>query len=159
MGRLENFLTINTIRRLSAAAGGLVRSAPGIEAALAAKSVAVSANPDDTSRFEIKTRINDSDIERMNAFPANEKTRIMETINSLTPLSNQANSEPNYYGKTMMRLRDEGYSLIDMQSYETALTMVWYHKSRMPYSRVDVTMILWELQEDGETTTVITWRV
>ena len=55
----------------------------------------------------------------------------------------------------------DGFALIDMQPMETALTTVWYHRSVMParFAREEVTMLLWETQAAGESTTLIRWRI
>jgi hypothetical protein len=109
----------------------------------------------------MKTRINEYDTQHMKRFPAAKKMRVMSQIQSLTPLSSEQRTETHHYEKAMMRLREDGFDLIDMQSLETALTTVWYRERRsLPWHKhVDVKMVLWEFQPTGDTTTVMTWRI
>ena len=106
-------------------------------------------------------RITDSDIRHMNRFSPAKRALMMSTIMSLEPLSQEQRSESNYYEKTMIRLRKDGFSLIDLQPLETAMTMVWYRASGLRFgrARTDVKMVLWESQEAGDTTTVMTWKI
>ncbi len=110
----------------------------------------------------MRAGISESDIRQMNLFPQTEKSRVMEAIMSLTPLKTEMRSDANYYEKSLISLRKEGFGLIDLQPLETALTTVWYRRAgRLParFAREDVTMLLWESQDDGEATTVIHWRI
>ena len=120
---------------------------------------AVSGEP---VRHEIKTRINEADTQHMDRFPPAKKARVMEMIMSMAPHTNEQCTESHHYEKTMIRLRKDGFELIDIQPLETALTTVWYRrKGRFPLGRspADVTMVLWEAQDAGDTTTVMTWRI
>jgi hypothetical protein len=63
------------------------------------------------------------------------------------------------FERTALRLRRDGYRLIHLQSQETSFSSVWYRKSDgvMSWRRAEITMVVWEEQEDGSTTTVLTW--
>ncbi len=108
----------------------------------------------------MKASIDEADIKRMNAFPALGKSRVMEKIMSLTPLKTAVRSDSNSYEKCLIRLRDDGFMLLNVEALETAFTTVWYRKTGVAgFSHVDVTMMLWESQGSGDTTTIITWRL
>jgi len=152
MERVEHLLGGNV--------AAVFRALPGMTAALGALPSAKPVVLDDLARNEVATRISEADMTHMSAFPADDKAHLMYQVMSHTPLTNEPCTESHHYEKTMMRLHSEGYQLIDMQSLETALTTVWYRKSRAPWStRADVKMVLWESQPSGETTTVMTWRI
>ena len=74
---------------------------------------------------------------------------------SPTRLSGDNDSE-----KTVLKLRREGYGLIDLQPQETSFFCIWYRRSKALFSRADVAMPLWEKQAPaGPLTTVLTWRL
>jgi hypothetical protein len=138
------------------------QTVPSYIAAPAALAVSRPVVSGGNTRIEMTTRINESDTQHMDRFPAAKKARVMEKIMSLAPLTNAQCTESHHFEKTMMRLRKDGFELIDIQPLETALTTVWYRrKGRFPLGRApaDVTMVLWEAQDEGDTTTVMTWRV
>ncbi|MBI2752552.1 MAG: hypothetical protein HYX46_03415 [Betaproteobacteria bacterium] len=44
---------------------------------------------------------------------------------------------------------------------EQAFSCIWYRKPKALFSRAgaDVAMLLWEMQDPGTLTTVLTWRI
>jgi hypothetical protein len=148
----------------SAVAAGvdrMLQTLPGFAAAMGAYSASKPVDAGNHPQNEMATRINESDTQHMNDFPAEQKAHVMEKIMSRTPLTSEQCMESHHYEKTMMRLHSEGYRLIDLQPLETALTTVWYRQGRsMPWhKRADVKMVVWETEPSGETTTVMTWRI
>lgn len=137
----------------------LLQTLSGFAAAFTAKPVAQPVVADD-ARSEL-TRINDADLAHLAAFPACDRSHVMEKIMSRMPLANQVHTENHHFEKTMLLLHDEGYGLIDMQPLETALTTVWYRQGRsLPWhKRAEVTMVLWETTCAGDSTSVMTWRI
>jgi hypothetical protein len=67
----------------------------------------------------------------------------------------------NDFEKTLLKLRRDGYGLIDLQPQETACASVWYRRRPALLKRLrgEVAMLLWETLERGEATTLITWKV
>ncbi len=61
----------------------------------------------------------------------------------------------------MLKLRRDGFRLIDLQRHDTAFSTLWYRKGKslLGLAAEDVAMLLWELEESGASTTVMTWRV
>jgi hypothetical protein len=51
--------------------------------------------------------------------------------------------------------------LIDVQRQELSFTCTWYRKVKSLFNGAgaDITMLLWELQDRGPETTVLTWRI
>ena len=95
-------------------------------------------------------------------FPPTKKARVMTKIMALVPLNSDQRTESHHYEKVMLRLRSEGFELIDMQPLETALTAVWYRRKgrfAFGFSAEEVKMVVWESQNARDTTTVMTWRI
>jgi hypothetical protein len=164
MGRFENILTSSVAgMRMFAAtgAGGLFLAVvPGLAAALGAKSVPAPVAAGDAPAEQLKTRINDSDMAHMNAFPADRKTWVLEQIMALAPLQKSVHMDNHHYEKLLLKLRGDGYALIDLQPQETAFTSVWYRNGRIPGAASEnVAMLLWETLEVGDSTTVMMWRI
>ena len=117
------------------------------------------------SRGTLKSRINDIDLAHLNGFPATTKAWVLEKIMSLTPIMSTTSREAHHYEKALMRLRDEGYHLIDLQPQETVFATVWYRKKHSLLSkREDVVMLLWDCgcaeDADGsDSTMVMSWRI
>ena len=110
----------------------------------------------------MKSRIDHKDLEHLQAFPGERKAAVMQRIMSLMPTERMVLSGDNDFEKTVLKLRREGYGLIDLQPQESAFSCVWYRRSKALFSRAgaDVAMLLWEMQEPaGPLTTVLTWRL
>lgn len=108
----------------------------------------------------MSTRINNDDMSHLQNFSAAQKTAVLRKIMSHPPARTVVMEGNNHFEKTLIRLRRDGYGLIDLQPQETACTSVWYRrKPALLRTRGDVAMLLWEAQLDGEATTVITWKV
>ena len=105
------------------------------------------------------TQINDRDRQHLRTFSAHRKAEVMKKIMSSAPVQNVVYHGKNRFEKAMMEIHREGYGLIDMQPQENAFTTVWYRKGRkFTGKNVDVTMLLWEEGEQGDTTTVVCWK-
>jgi len=109
----------------------------------------------------MKSRIDQRDLEHLEAFPGDQKAAVLQKIMSRQPTERIVLEGENGFEKTMLRLRREGYSLIDLDRQETAFSCIWYRKTKSLFngSGVDVAMLLWEMQEPGVETTVLTWRL
>lgn len=142
-------------------ANGIFRALPGLAAAVGLLPGSKSVVSGVHAEVGTKSNIGDADIMHMNAFPVKDKHRLLDKIMSQTPVSTEVRSDSNHYEKSLIRLRKDGFVLIDMQPLETALTTVWYHKGPMPgrFAREDVTMMLWETRPAGDTTTIMAWRI
>ena len=142
-------------------ANGIFRALPGFSAAFSLLPGSKPGGAGVHAEVGTNSNISDADIAHMNAFPARDKHRLMDKIMSQTPFSTEVRSDSNHYEKSLIRLRKDGYALIDIQPLETALTTVWYHKGVMRgrFTLEDVTMMLWETQPSGDTTTIMVWRV
>ncbi len=115
------------------------------------------------------TRINERDIKHLQAFPDERKASVMRKIMSQKPDRSLKLNGQNDFEKTMLKLRREGYKLIDLQRHETSFSSVWYRRgvSMLGRGRAHVTMLVWEqeepapssAQEPSSSTTVLTWRV
>ena len=153
---------INDIFTTSAfGASRIFRALPGFAAVFGLLPASKPAASRAHMEVGTKSNISDADILHMNAFPARDKSRLLDKIMSQTPFSTEVRSDSNHYENSLLRLRKDGFALIDMQPLETALTTVWYHNGPMPkcFKREDVTMMLWETQPAGDTTTIMVWRV
>jgi len=116
----------------------------------------------------LDTRINDRDIQHLHAFPDQRKESVMRKIMSQKPDRALKLNGQNDFEKTMLKLRREGYKLIDLQRNEASFSSVWYRRgvSMLGRGRAHVTMLVWEQEEPAEeerppasSTTVLTWRV
>jgi hypothetical protein len=65
------------------------------------------------------------------------------------------------FEKTLLDLRRDGYKLIDLERHEASFSSVWYRKgvSMFGRGRTHVTMVVWEQEEPGGSTTVLSWRL
>ncbi len=65
------------------------------------------------------------------------------------------------FEKTLLGLRRDGYQLINLERHEHSFSSVWYRKgiSMFGRGRTHVTMVVWENEEDGDSTTVLSWRL
>lgn len=109
----------------------------------------------------MNARINNEDMKHLEAFSDAQKTQVMEKIMSHPPAKTVVLDGSNDFEKTLLRLRRDGFGLIDLQPQEAACASVWYRRKPALLRRLsgDVAMLLWETQECGEATTLITWKV
>lgn len=107
------------------------------------------------------TRINERDIKHLQAFPNGRKAAVMRRIMSQRPDRTVQLKGPQDFEKTLLKLRQDGYKLIDLQRHDASFSSIWYRKrvSMLGRRREHVTMLVWELEEPGPQTTVLTWRV
>ena len=104
-------------------------------------------------------RITDVDLEHMNAFPADRRLELIEKIMSRTPAASAAFTGNNHYERAILRLRRDGFQLIDLQPQEFLFTSVWYgkYRSAMRVPRLELAMLLWISEE--ELTYLTTWQI
>ena len=109
----------------------------------------------------MKARIDKRDLAHLASFPAAEKARILKRIALIRPVEQVVLVGANDFEKALLKLRKEGYALIDVQRQETTFTCVWHRKTKSLFNGAgtEVAMLLWELQERGAETTVLTWRI
>ena len=109
----------------------------------------------------MNVRINREDMKHLQAFSDAHKADVMEKIMSHPPEKTVVLDGNNDFEKTLLRLRRDGFGLIDLQPQEAACASVWYRRKPALLKRPseDVAMLLWETQERGEATTLITWKV
>ena len=110
----------------------------------------------------MKSRIDEKDLQHLEAFPGDRKAKVMRKIMSLQPTERVLLDGDNGFEKAVLRLRKEGYNLIDVQRQEIAFTCIWYRETKSLFNGAgaDVAMLLWEMQEErGTETTVLTWRI
>ena len=109
----------------------------------------------------MKSRIDRRDLEHLEAFPGDQKAKVMRKIMSAQPTERVVLDENNGFEKAVLKLRREGYGLIDVQRQEIAFSCVWYRQTKSLFNGAgaDVAMLLWEMQERGCETTVLTWRI
>lgn len=109
----------------------------------------------------MKARINSEDMKHLQRFSVAQKEEVLRRIMEQPPARKVVLGGSNDFEKTLIRLRRDGYALIDLQPQETACTSVWYRRKpallRKPSA--DVAMLLWEVHALGEATTVINWKV
>lgn len=109
----------------------------------------------------MKARIHQEDIQHLQAFSDARKAAVMQKIMSNPPAETVVSEGDNDFEKTVFKLHRDGFGLIDLQPHETACATVWYRRKPALLRRPDedVAMLLWETQERGAATTLITWRV
>jgi hypothetical protein len=109
----------------------------------------------------LDTRINDRDIKHLHSFPGDRKSVLMRRIMSQRPDRTVKLTGKDDFEKQLLKLREDGYKLIDLQRHEHSFSSTWYRRgvSLLGRERVQVTMLVWEQDEPGSSTTVLTWRV
>jgi hypothetical protein len=105
------------------------------------------------------TQINERDREHMQQFSPELKAQVMQKIATLKPEENESYQGDNRFEKVMMIIHREGYGLIDLQPYESALTSVWYRKNGRMSKNAEVMMLMWEETAQGDNTTVMRWKI
>ena len=103
--------------------------------------------------------ISEEDLQHLDTFPGGRKATLMERMTAREPNKVVQFDGEFAFERTALRLRRDGYRLIHLQSQETSFSSVWYRKSDgvMSWRRAEITMVVWAEQEDGSTTTVLTW--
>ena len=109
----------------------------------------------------MKSRIDERDLAYLEAFPGDRKAKVMRRIMSVHPVERVKLDGDNGFEKAVLKLRREGYNLIDVQRQEIAFSCIWYRETKSLFNGAgaDVAMLLWEMQEKGTETTVLTWRI
>jgi hypothetical protein len=109
----------------------------------------------------MNARIDNKDMKHLQAFPDAEKALVLQKIMSHAPAKTLVLDGNNDFEKTLLKLRRDGFGLIDLQPQETACATVWYRRKSALLKRPgqDVAMLFWEAQERGEVTTLMTWSV
>lgn len=109
----------------------------------------------------MNARIDHEDMKHLQAFSDAQKAAVMQKIMSHPPAKTVVLDGNNHFEKSVLKLRRDGFGLIDLQPQETVCATVWYRRTPALLWRSggDVAMLLWETQERGEATTLITWRV
>jgi hypothetical protein len=99
------------------------------------------------------------DRDHMTAFPTRRKREILYRIQSCEPLANTDLRGTHQYEKTVLRLRQNHFQLIDIQPREVFLTSVWCKQSRTLLGARcwDVAVVLWVAV--GDWTNLRTWRI
>ena len=107
------------------------------------------------------TRINDRDIKHLHAFPNDRKNSVMRRIMSQRPDNTVKLTGKHDFEKQLLKLREDGYKLIDLQRHEHSFSSTWYRRTLtlLGRERVLVAMLVWEQDEPSSSTTVLTWRV
>ena len=111
-------------------------------------------------RQDMKARITDQDMAYLQRFPDATRAAVLQRIMARKPAESVVLEGENDFEKTILKLRREGYGLIDLQRQDIAFTTVWYRKGKALFGRAgaDVAMLLWEMQAPSASTTVLTWR-
>jgi len=110
----------------------------------------------------LETRINDRDIKHLHAFPNDRKKAVMRRIMSQKPDKTVKLTGKHDFEKQLLKLREDGYNLIDLQRHEHSFSSTWYRRrglSLLGRARLQVTMLVWEQDEPSSSTTVLSWRV
>lgn len=104
--------------------------------------------------------ITDHDHQHLQTFSTLRKAEVMRQIMSVEPAQNVVVHGNHRFEKAMLAIHREGYGLIDIQSHETAFASVWYRKNRKLLAQsAEVTMLMWEVGEHGDTTTLLSWKI
>lgn len=106
-------------------------------------------------------RITLEDMTHLRTFPDVQRAVLMEKIRSRHPAKTMALNGTNDFGKSVLKLRRDGFGLIDLQPEETTLATVWYRRRPvlLKHTGADVAMLRWEAWERGGATTLMTWRI
>jgi hypothetical protein len=110
---------------------------------------------------EMNARISDEDMEHLREFSKVEKMAVMQEIMSHPPAKTVTLSGHNDFEKSILKLRRDGFGLIDVQPQETVCTTTWYRRKATLLRRrsADVAMLLWEIQKQEQTTTLVSWTI
>ena len=100
-------------------------------------------------------------MKHLQSFPDTRKATVMQRIMSLKPSKSLVSDGDHDFEKSVLKLRRDGFRLIDLQRHDTAFSTVWYRKGKsfLGLTAGDAAMLLWEMQDSNASTTVMTWRV
>ena len=103
--------------------------------------------------------INEEDRQHLEAFPRERKATLMQRIAARDPDKSVQFDAMHDIEKTLLRLREDGFRLIDLQQQETTFSSLWYRKSDgvTGWRRAEVAMVVWALDEETPATSVLTW--
>jgi len=127
-------------------------------------SLATLPHKADIDTPDFAARISYRDLDYQRDFPDAEKARLMRAVLSVLPEDVKTTSGKHDFEKSLLKLRADGFCLIDMQSLEVALTTVWYRKSAslLGFVKSEVVIALdWTMMDDGrnETTILRRWQL
>lgn len=110
------------------------------------------------------TGISPRDMNYQRDFSSAEKARLRRALLSALPEDVITTSGRHDFEKSLLRLRADGFCLIDLQSLEVALTTVWYRKSvsLLGFVKSEVVIALdWTMMNEGdaEITSMRRWRL
>jgi hypothetical protein len=127
-------------------------------------SLAMPPHEVDIDSRPFAARISSRDLDYQRDFPDAEKARLMRAVLSALPEDVKTTSGKHDFEKSLLKLRADGFRLIDMQSLEVALTTVWYRKSALLLGFVKSEVVIaldWTMMDDGrnETTILRRWQL
>jgi hypothetical protein len=107
----------------------------------------------------MQPRIGYQDMKRLQAFPPVEKAAVLQKIAANPPTKTVVLEGHDDFGKKALKLRRDGFSLIDLQRRPRACATVWYRKrpALLRPAAGDIAMLLWETQARGEATLLSVW--
>lgn len=109
--------------------------------------------------------LSEQDLQHLNTFSARKKAELLQTIMAKAATQQRTFTSNTEYDHTLIKLRQDGYGLIDFQPMETALTSVWYRNTSklLGLARSEaVVMLLWELSDQDTfdfTALMSTWEL
>lgn len=104
----------------------------------------------------------DGDLNHLNSFPKREKEKVMRVITERPATGEHVYGGENCYENAVVKLRANGYRLIDLAPQDGAFTAVWYRKSSswLVLRSCEYAVILaWETTDSGEQTTMRQWNL
>jgi hypothetical protein len=109
----------------------------------------------------LKIGISDDDLQHMQRFPEPRKAKLMQHIMSRRPENSVVLDRDIDFDRTLIRMRRDGFRLIDLKRHDTAFTTVWHRRRWKLFgrARAEVALLLWEMNGSGVVTTVSTWRM
>ena len=105
--------------------------------------------------------INELDRQHLNAFPQDEKASLMQLTRTHEP-NTRTRLGKDEFEEALLRLRQKGFELIDMQVQDSTFTSVWYRPGDgVPagQQRPELTMVVWKGEGPDPFTAVLTWRL
>ena len=99
------------------------------------------------------------DLCHLRSFPAVQRVVVIGVM-SRRPTKVKMLEGANDFGKTVRKLRRDGFALIDLKREPTAFSTVWYRKPPMGAVPVaHVTMLAWAARDRGGATTLMNWTM
>ena len=119
-----------------------------------------------TKETTMSTRISDEDIGHLLSFPVHAKVKLLRAATASKPMEIRESRGAKDYEKAVLRLRNEGFKLIDFEASETTLSTIWHRSATTMFglSRFEVIASLnWEAEgwsgSDAGLTTFKTWKI